>query len=100
MLYRKIDIETELFVEDVILEVIPVDEEGHQNPQYIDVPVPQGFYWPKWTGTEWVEGGQAPKPQPVEPTETDVLQAQVKASNDYMDFLEEVIVEMAQVVYK
>ncbi|WP_416144897.1 hypothetical protein [Planococcus koreensis] len=28
------------------------------------------------------------------------LHAQVKAANDYTDFLEEVIVEMAQVVYK
>lgn len=25
--------------------------------------VPGGFYWPKWDGTQWVEGGTAPAPQ-------------------------------------
>lgn len=34
----------------------------------LDVSPAQGFYLPKWNGTEWVEGGQAPEPQPTEPT--------------------------------
>lgn len=99
MIVKLID-EDGLYVEDVILEARPRNEEGIPDPQYIDVPVPEGFYWPKWNGTEWVEGGEAPAPVPLEPTETEVLQAQLKASNDYMDFLEECVVEMAQIVYK
>lgn len=35
-----------------------------------------------------------------EPSKADLLHAQIQASNDYMDFLEEVIVEMAQMVYE
>lgn len=58
-LYRKIDDEG-LFIEDVILEEIPYiyDEEFNKiyDEHYIDIPVPQGFYRPKWTGYEWIEG--------------------------------------------
>ena len=36
------------------------DEE--RFPQYIEEAPVQGFYLPKWNGTEWVEGGQAPEP--------------------------------------
>lgn len=35
-----------------------------------------------------------------EPTEIDMLQAQVQASGDYVDFLEEVVVELIQAVYQ
>ena len=35
-----------------------------------------------------------------EPSETDLLHAQVKASSDYVDLLEEVVVELIQEVYK
>lgn len=95
MLYRKID-ENGLFIEDVINPTIE-ESTGHL---YISEPVPSGFFWPKWNDTEWVEGGEAPDLVPKPPTETDILQAQLKASNDYMDFLEECVVEMAQIVYK
>ena len=63
-LYRKIDTTTGNFLEDVLFESHPVLENGEIDPQYVEE-VPQGFYWPKWNGTEWVEGGQAP--EPVEP---------------------------------
>lgn len=100
MIFKRISIETGLFIEDVRLKVIPTNEEGELDPQYIADPVPPGFYWPKWNGTEWVEGGIAPEPQPVIPSEVEILQAQVKASDDRADFLEECLVEMAQLVYK
>ena len=29
----------------------------------IEEHVPGGFHWPKWDGTQWVEGGTAPAPQ-------------------------------------
>lgn len=59
MLYRKIDTETGLFIEDVILDSVPtivIDDELIPNPQYIDVPVADGFYHPKWNGEKWIEG--------------------------------------------
>ena len=86
----------------------------------IDVTPAQGLYKPKWSGEitedeegnitvgegEWVEGAtqeeidELTKPQPHEPTEIDLLQAQVQASSDYVDLLEEVVVELIQEVYK
>ena len=41
-------------------------------PAYLGDPMPAdlvaahcqgGFYWPKWDGTQWIEGGTAPAPQ-------------------------------------
>ena len=72
-LYRKID-DYGLFVEDVILESIPKDEEDNPDSRYIDVPVPNGFFHPRWDGEKWVEGlseeeiKELKKPQPIEPT--------------------------------
>lgn len=61
-LFRKIDTQTGLFVEDVLLM------DGFMgNKEFINTEVPQGFYWPKWNGVEWVEGGQAPEPIEPEP---------------------------------
>lgn len=89
-LFRKIDTTTGNFLEDVLFESRPflmetilvdvTDEEGiitqveeiqplldaeanpQPDPQYIEEAPQQGFYLPKWSGTEWVEGGQAPAP--------------------------------------
>lgn len=86
----------------------------------IETPLIDPLYKPKWTGKviedkegnqimgegKWVEGAtqeeidELTKPQPQEPTEIDVLQAQVQASSDYVDFLEDVVVELIQEVYK
>ena len=74
MLYRKID-ENGLFVEDVILEEQPmIEQEGIMklDPRYIDVPVPSGFFHPRWDGKKWVEGlseeeiKELTKPRPKE----------------------------------
>lgn len=43
------------FVEDVILQ----DDEA-TPPDCIETPCPDGFYKPKWDGTQWIEGGSAP----------------------------------------
>ena len=86
----------------------------------LNVTPAQGLYKPKWSGEisedeegnitvgdgEWVEGAtqeeidELTKPQPQVPTEIDLLHAQVQASNDYVDLLEEVVVELIQEVYK
>ena len=91
-LFRKIDTTTGNFLEDVLFESHPflmeertveyldeldelvqygewvpvLDAEGNAllDPQYVEEAPPQGLYLPRWTGTEWVEGGQAPEPIP------------------------------------
>lgn len=74
---------------------LPRDLEGDQLP----------FHKPRWNGTEWVEGlaqeeiDELNKPQPKEPTEMDVLKAQNKALSDRQEFLEDVIAEMAMMIY-
>ena len=95
-LFRKIDTTTGNFIEDCLFESHPfltetvlvdvtdqegtitqveeiqpvLDAEGNPqlDPQYVEEAPPQGLYFPRWTGTEWVEGGTAPEPQPHEPT--------------------------------
>lgn len=66
-LFRKIDT-TGNFLEDVLFGSHPTLEDGELDPQYIEDAPAQGFYWPKWNGTEWVEGGVAPEPTTPEPT--------------------------------
>ena len=94
-LFRKIDTTTGNFMEDMLFESHPflmetvlvdvTDEEGtitqveklqplldaegnaQFDPQYVEEAPQQGFYLPRWTGTEWVEGGQAPEPTEPEP---------------------------------
>ena len=91
-LFRKIDAKTSNLLEDVLFENHPfltetvlvdvtdqegtitqveeiqpvLDEEGNPqpDPQYVEEAPPQGLYLPRWTGTEWVEGGTAPEPEP------------------------------------
>lgn len=95
-LFRKIDTLTGDFIEDVLFESHPflmetvlvdvTDEEGtitqveeiqplldaegnpQLDPQYVEEAPPQGFYLPRWNGTEWIEGGVAPEPVPQAPT--------------------------------
>ena len=89
-LFRKIDITTGNFLEDVLFENEPPFDDG----SYISTPVPQGFYWPKWTGTEWVEGGQVSEPvEPQAPTVEQVAitlmqtQAELEDAIEALDFL-------------
>ena len=110
---RIIDKQTKLFIRD--------DFTYDENLEFgLNTEPAQGLYKPKWTGEvtedeegnitvgegEWVEGAtqeeiaELTKPQPQVPTEIDLLQAQVQASSDYVDLLEEVVVELIQEVYK
>lgn len=101
-LFRKIDTTTGNFLEDVLFESHPflmetilvdvTDEEGiitqveelqplldaegnpQLDPQYVEEAPPQGLYLPMWTGTEWVEGGQAPEPVPQAPSEAERIE--------------------------
>ena len=86
-LFRKIDPITGNFIEDVIFELHPtvLDAEGNTvlDAQYVEEAPPQGFYWPKWNGTEWVEGGVAPEPTPPVPTDVE----RILAMEEALDFL-------------
>lgn len=81
MLYRKVDFETGMFIEDVILDEHPhrmqdgeviLDENGAPvlAEEYVEVEVPQGFYHPKWdfVNNVWVEGGIPPEAAATELT--------------------------------
>ncbi len=83
MLYRKINIETGMFIEDCIFSERPMIEQGgvmKLDPRYIDVPVPSGFFHPRWDGKKWVEGltqeeiAELTKPVLQEPTVEERLQ--------------------------
>ena len=43
----------------------------------LDVVPAQGFYWPKWDGEKWIEGGVAPEPS-TEPTAEEIAEAETK----------------------
>ena len=43
----------------------------------LDVAPAQGFYWPKWDGEKWIEGGTAPEPS-TEPTAEEIAEAETK----------------------
>ena len=43
----------------------------------LDVAPAQGFYWPKWDGEKWIEGGVAPEPS-TEPTAEEIAEAETK----------------------
>lgn len=59
-----------LYVEDVIL---PNDTSTPSD--CVEIQPQPGFYWPKWNGTTWVEGGAAPAP--VIPTVVTMRQARL-----------------------
>lgn len=95
-LFRKIDTVTGNFLEDVLFESRPTLEDGELDQQYIEEAPKQGFYLPRWNGTEWVEGGQAPEPtepEPQVPTMEEMAialmqaQAELKATTEALDFL-------------
>ena len=95
-LFRKIDTTTGNFLEDVLFDSHPTLVDGELDPQYIEEAPPQGLYWPKWTGTEWVEGGVAPEPtepEPQAPTMEEMTialmktQAELEAMTEVLDFL-------------
>ena len=58
---RIIDKQTNLFIRDDVT----FDEETEIG---LNVEPAQGLFAPKWDGTQWVETGQVPEPQPQEPT--------------------------------
>ena len=95
-LFRKIDTTTGNFLEDVLFESHPTLEYGELDPQYIEDAPSQGLCWPKWTGTEWVEGGQAPNPTEPEQQVSTMeemaialmnMQAELEATIEALDFL-------------
>ena len=79
-LFRKIDATTGNFLEDVLFDENPTDGVEYS---YIEQAPMQGFYLPRWTGTEWVEGGVVTEPTPPVPTEVE----RILAIEEAIDFL-------------
>jgi hypothetical protein len=48
------------FIEDAFVDEL--------TDNTITTPCPEGFYLPRWNGTKWVEGGEAPEPSIQAPT--------------------------------
>lgn len=96
-LFRKIDAKTGNLLEDMLFESHPTLEDGELDQQYIEEAPAQGFYWPKWNGTEWVEGGQAPEPTTPQLSTDEKLtqmaeqlvitQTKLEAAQEALDFL-------------
>jgi hypothetical protein len=75
------------------------------------VPVPEGLYIPQWTGTKWVEGAtkeyinnedsrtKGTAELELLKQENTLLKAQVQAAADRSEFHEELIAEMAMLLY-
>lgn len=94
-----------------ILEPLVVNEMDVLQLDLVSTPVPEGLYKPKWTGAEWIEGAteeyKTSVDNPIrEPTELELLKqentllkAQIQAASDRSDFHEELIAEMAMLVY-
>lgn len=110
--FRKIDTTTGNLIEDCVFESHPflmenvtetetdwdgtisvlreydvpiLDAEGNPqlDPQYVEEAPPQGFYLPRWTGTEWFDGGVAPDPVPPVPPDAE----RFAAIEEAIDFL-------------
>ena len=86
---RIIDKQTKLFIRDD-LNFYAETEIG------LEVEPSQGLYNPRWTGTEWVEGGVAPEPIEPEPQATTMeqlaitlmqTQAELEDAQTALDFL-------------
>ena len=89
MIKRIIDKLTKLFIRDDF----DFDKETEIG---LEVEPAQGLYWPKWNGTEWVEGGQAPEPAEPEPQASTMeqmaialmqTQAELEEVQEALDFL-------------
>ena len=58
MIFVRIIDNNGFFVEDAFVESL-TDVDGNPISTYIETPCPDGFYLPKWDGTQWVEGKTA-----------------------------------------
>ena len=65
---RIINKETKLFIRDDLTY-------NEENEIGLDVEPAHGLYLPKWNGESWEEAGTPPEPQPLEPTETERIEA-------------------------
>ena len=83
MIVHKIDVATGNFIEDCQFKNLPISEDGQPDPQYVEEAPPQGLYLPRWTGTEWVEGGTAPEPEPQGPA----VEERLKIAEDTIMFM-------------
>lgn len=93
------------------IAVVAVEFDDDNNPignidsNIILTECPSGvFHQPIWNGFEWIESLPQEeidelRKQSEEPSETDILIAQNKALTDRLEFVEDLIAEMAMMIY-
>lgn len=87
--FCRINPDTGLFIEDCILEAIPMLEDGGLDPAYVAELVPPGLYWPRrnFETNTWEEGGIPPDPVPPELSEIDKLKIRQDVTEGAILFL-------------
>ncbi|MBU8773179.1 hypothetical protein [Cytobacillus oceanisediminis] len=94
-----------------IIDPVIVNDTDVLEANVIKEPVPPLLYKPRWSGNEWVEGAteeyikhednrtKGTAEMDLLKQENTLLKAQIQASSDRSDFHEELIAEMAMLVY-
>jgi len=67
MYYVRLIDDNGYFIEDAFVDEL--------TDNTITAPCPEGFYHPRWDGTSWVEGGQAPEYAVQPPTDAERIAA-------------------------
>lgn len=92
MIFVRIIDNNGFFVEDAFVESL-TDADGNPIPTYIETPCPDGFYLPKWDGTQWIEGKTA--------EEIAVIKANVvveKTSEQRISDLETLVLQLGGII--
>ncbi|KON88942.1 hypothetical protein AF332_20550 [Sporosarcina globispora] len=94
-----------------IIDPVIVKDSDVLESNLIKIPVPPLLYKPRWTENGWVEGAteeyiknednrtKGTADMDLLKQENTLLKAQIQASSDRSDFHEEIIAEMAMLVY-
>jgi hypothetical protein len=99
---NQVDVEG-LYIGPVIASDEQISRHLNQEDEFtlgmvVIAPIPEGFYHPKWNGSDWVEGLteeqiEAVKNIPTEPSEIEVLKAQNADLNLQIIDLWEVLID-------
>lgn len=84
---------------DYVYEGWGYDEMQEGEARFIQPQAPEGWLYDTGSGTFYPEGETAPSKMPTTEEKVKLLEAQIEAQNEQLDFYEECIAEMAMVVY-
>lgn len=84
---------------DYVYEGWGYDGTKEGEERFIQPQPPEGWLYDEGSGTFYQEGTTAPSKMPSTEEKVKMLEAQIEAQNEQLDFYEECIAEMAMVVY-